>query len=303
MGGSSSGGAGGTGTTGGAAGGSSPGGTVGSSGGSGAVGAAGGATAGAGGAAGGALNPASIIVQDNFDKTAAAAWPDETKWAPYEQWARDQGIAPVIDAAKSHSPPHSVRVQSSNVGLGSFLVPVMGFPVENNSFYVRVWINWEKATSTIMGHSGFLVGSTARDNSGTEVRLGISNKGPGDQAMLDLNLIGGGGGEVTRYSNGFTDGGDPGQFSGNGFQFAADTWVCLEAFFNGGGHEFRVWMDSVEVEAMHVTDFRGGPNGQPRTTWAPSYTILKIGAQDYDANLGKIWYDDVIVAKERVGCQ
>ena len=65
---------------------------------------------------------------------------------------------------------------------------------------------------------------------------------------MDLNLQNpkdGAGGEVTRYSNGFTDGGNPADFPGTGFQFAANTWTCVEAFFNGAaaGSEFRVWID------------------------------------------------------------
>ncbi len=261
------------------------------------------ATSGGNGSAGSTtFDPSAIIVSDNFDAAVANGWPDATKWLAYEEWARMQGIAPTIDSSKFRSAPNSARVKSSNVGLGSFLVPATGFPVAGNQFYVRVWMNWEKATSTIMGHSGFLVGATARDNSGVEVRLGISNKGPGDEAMMDLNLIGSAGGEVTRYSNGFTDGGDPGQFNGKGYQFPAGEWVCLEAFFNGATSEFRVWIGDTELPDMHVTDFKGSPNATPRTTWAPNYSVLKIGAQDYDANLGNIWYDDVIVAKSRVGC-
>ncbi len=265
--------------------------------------------AGAGGIGGGvgmdvpspSLDPGAVVLQDNFD--ASEGVPDPAKWEEYEQWAQDQGIAPVIDTSKAHSAPNSVKVASSNVGQGSFLVPVTGFPVDGNSFYVRVYVNWEKATSSITGHSGFLVGATARDNSGTELRLGISDKGPGDEAMMDVNLIGGEGGEVTRYSNGFTDGGNPADFTGAGFQFAADTWYCLEAYFGGGAaSEFRVWVDGSEIADMHVTDFQGSQGGEARTSWAPSYTVLKIGAQDYDANLGSIWYDDIVIATSRVGC-
>jgi hypothetical protein len=262
----------------------------------------GGGVAGTGGGSGGSLDPSAIIVSDNFDLATANAAPDAAKWQVYEQWAIDQGLAPMVDAAKFHTAPHSARVRSTNSGIGSFLVPVSGLPTADNRFYVRVWMNWENATATIMGHSGFIVGSTARMNDGTELRLGISNKGPGDEAMLDLNLIGGAGGEVTRYSNGFTDGADPGGFSGAGFQFAADTWYCVEAYFNGGDSEFRVWIDGTELMEMHVTDFQGSAGGPPRTTWAPTFNILKIGAQDYDANLGQIWYDDVIVATQPIGC-
>jgi hypothetical protein len=212
----------------------------------------------------------------------------------------------VVDTARFHSAPNAVRVTSTSSGKGSFLVPLAGFPVAGNSFYVRVFINWEKATTSIMGHSGFLVGSAARENNGTELRLGISSKGPNNVPRLDLNLQSpaDGGGETTRYSNGFTDGGNPGAFPGTGFQFAANTWYCLEAFFGGtsGASEFRVWVDNTELPDMHVTDFRGNTTGTPRINWAPTYRFLKIGAQDYDANLGRIWYDDVIVATQKVGC-
>ena len=53
---------------------------------------------------------------------------------------------------------------------------------------------------------------------------------------------------------------------------------------------------------MHVTDFKGTAGGASRTKWAPTYQYLKIGAQDYDANLGRIWYDDVVVATQPIGC-
>jgi hypothetical protein len=260
---------------------------------------------GGGGAAGGGALPAgSIIVQDNFDSAAANGAVDAARWAAYP--AGQEAFAPMVDAARAHSGSNSARVSSTSSGLGSFLVPAAGLPVPGNALYVRVFINWEKATSTIMGHSGFIVGAASRDESATEVRLGISTKGPGGVPRLDLNLQSpaDGGGETTRYSNGFTDGGNPASFTDTGFQFAANTWTCVEAFFNGdpAGSEFRVWIDDSELELMHVTDFRGNTNGTPRVKWAPTYRYIKIGANDYDANLGHIWYDDVVIATARVGC-
>jgi hypothetical protein len=218
----------------------------------------------------------------------------------------DQAFAPTVDTARAHSLPNATRVSSTSSGSGSFLVPLSGLPVTGNAFYVRVFINWEKDTSAISGHSGFIVASSARDESGTELRLGISSKGPNGVPRMDLNLQNpsDGGGETTRYSNGFTDGGNPADFSGAGFQFKANTWTCLEAFFNGApaASEFRVWIEGKEITEMHVTDFRGSMNGAPRTTWAPTYKFIKIGANDYDANLGHIWYDDVVVATQPIGC-
>jgi hypothetical protein len=273
----------------------------------GAAGSAAGGSAGGGGAAGtpGAYT-GTIIVQDDFETGTSGMQPDMTKWEQYQSF--EMMLAPVVDTARKNRGQNAARVQSTSSGRGSFLVPRTGLPVAGNSFYVRVFMNWEKATSAISGHSGFIVGSAARENNGAEARLGISSKGPGNVPRMDFNLIGamdGGGGEVTRYSNGYTDGGNPADFTGTGFQFAADRWYCVEAYYGGtmGAAEFRVWVDGAEIMEMHVTDFRGNTSGAPRVNWAPTYNFLKIGAQDYDANLGRIWYDDVFVGTAPVGCQ
>jgi hypothetical protein len=277
---------------------------------SGAAGAAG--TAGVAGASGsgggGGPSPASIIVQDNFDSDSANAAPNATKWAAYPQG--QESLGPKIDTARAHSGANAALVASTSSGIGAFLVPATGLPVAANKFYVRVYINWEKSTTTIMGHSGFLVGSSARDESGTELRLGISSKGPNSVPRMDLNLQNpkDSGGETTRYSNGFNDGGDPSKYPDVGWQFTANTWYCLEALFDGtpSASQFQVWIDGNEITAMHVTDFRDpaqvSQGGTPRTNWAPTYNFIKIGANDYDANLGHIWYDDVVVATEPIGC-
>jgi hypothetical protein len=298
-----------SGTAGAAAGGTA--GLAGGSGGSGVSGTGGGGDAGAPPGGAGGSGPGAytgtIIIQDDFESATAGAQPDMTKWEQYQSF--ESMLAPSVDTARKNRGQNSARVQSTSSGRGSFLVPRTGIlPVTGNSFYVRVFMNWEKATSAISGHSGFIVGSAARENNGTECRLGISSKGPNNVPRLDFNLIGatdGMGGEVTRYSNGYTDGGNPADFPGMGFQFAADRWYCVEAYYGGMPNmsELRVWVDGTEIMEMHVTDFRGNMSGSPRVNWAPTYSFLKIGAQDYDANLGRIWYDDVFVGTAPVGCE
>ena len=171
------------------------------------------------------LDPSAIIVADTFDEQQAGQVPDPTKWIEYEQWAKDQGLSPIIDNSRAHSGTNSARVESNNSGLGSVLVPATGFPPPNNSFYVRVYMNWENATAPIAGHSAFIIGSDAREN-GAEVRLGVSGKAGGTGGILELNLMGVGS-EVSRYSNGFTTGADPSAYPSGGVQFLADTWYCV----------------------------------------------------------------------------
>ncbi|HEX6764440.1 MAG TPA: hypothetical protein VF103_03160, partial [Polyangiaceae bacterium] len=223
------------------------------------------------------------------------------KWQLYPDYAPAQ--QPLIDNTRSHSPPNSAKTRNPP----SFLIPKQGAVLggmiaPSNKFYVRMWVNFEKATPMVMNHSTFLVGSVAKDNSGTELRLGFSSNQSGKPEMLDLNLQNpSDGGEVTRYSNGFTDGQNSANFPMMGVQFAANQWYCLEALFDGGGSEFRLWVNDTENMEMHVHDFSG--NSTPRVAWGPMFNYLKIGTQDFSGQIGQVWYDDVFVGTAPIGCQ
>jgi hypothetical protein len=249
----------------------------------------------AGNAGSGSGYPGTVIIQDDFDAGSAL----DAKWFAYPDF--DVSQQPKIDTARVHSAPNAIRVTSSSSG--SFLMNQMaaGLPVAGNKFYARVWVNFEKATTAVGGHAAFLVGAVGKDNAGTELRLGMSS--PGSTVMLDLNLQNpgdGAGGEVTRFSNGFTTGGNPGDFPGMGFGFAADQWYCVEALFDGAGSEFRVWVADAEIPEMHVHDFND--KAPPRVTWGPTFNYLKIGGQNYSGTIGQVWYDDIFVGTEQVGC-
>ena len=251
--------------------------------------------AGGGGAPGGM-----IIVSDNFDATPANGAPDASKWFPPPSGSTN---GPTIVSSKSHSAPNSASSTGTSNGQGAALIPMSGLPTADNHFYVRAWINFAKATSAVTGHAAFLVAASSRDQSGTELRLGVSIPPGFATAMLDLNLQNptDGPGEVTRFSNSYTTGGNPLNMPGTTFE--ADTWTCVEASFDGGHNEFRLWIGDTEVTNMHVTNFAARPTDPPRSTWAPSFKFLKIGAQNYSGDIGQVFYDDVIVGSQPIGCK
>jgi hypothetical protein len=252
----------------------------------------------------GPCGAAGLLVCDEFETTSGTT-PDPAKWMAYS--ASDPSLpAPALDATKFYGGTHSVRTQGTSSGLGSFLVPTASLPATNR-FYVRARIHFEKSTSAMTGHDAFIVGAENRDQSGTELRLGISSSS-NSPPMLDLNLQSpkDGGGEVTRFSNGSTTGGDLSPQPGFSFEAGTpDRWYCVEALFSGTGGvgEFDVWIDDMEISAMHVTDFKARATDPPRTTWAPTFKYIKIGAQNYSGDIGKIWYDDVAVGTQRIGCR
>jgi hypothetical protein len=266
----------------------------------GSAGAATGGASGAGASAGGGPS-GMIIVADNFDTSAANASADPTKWLPPPSGSTN---GPTVVSSKAHSAPNSASSTGTSSGQGAALIPVSGLPTADNHFYVRVWVNFAKATSAVMGHAAFLVAGSTLDQSGTELRLGVSIPPGFNTAMVDLNLQNpkdGGGGEVTRFSNGYTTGANP--LNVDGTTFKADTWTCVEALFDGGHNEFRLWIGGTEVSNIRVTNFAARPTDAPRVTWAPSFKFLKIGAQNYSGDIGQVFYDDVVVSSTQVGCQ
>jgi hypothetical protein len=260
----------------------------------------GGATAGSAGTAGGngGATGGMILLEDNFDSSTVGGPPDSTKWmAPVVGDANQ----PTIDAARAHSPPNAAKITGSSTG-NAFLIFTTGLPTANNRVYVRAYVNLAKASSAITGHVGFIVGATTRNNSGTELRFGSSTPPGFSGSMLDVNLQNpmDRGGEVTRFSNGYTTGGEPLNLAGN--TLAANRWYCIEALFSGTPSEFNLWIDGAEVTALHITDF-DSRGTMPRTMWAPSFKFLKFGAQNYGGDAGQLWYDDIVIGTQRIGCE
>jgi hypothetical protein len=199
-----------------------------------------------------------------------------------------------VDTTLGHNSAASLKVMSSNAPFSHISTPPGSIPASKD-FYVRVWANFANTTAMIRGHVAYVVGATSEDNSGIEIRFGSSSTfSSAPMAMLDLNVIGSGA-EFTQFSNGDITGGNPS--TNPGTALLANHWYCLEAFYKGSTSEFQAWLDDQEITALHVTDFGGR-----RAGWAPNYTLVKVGGQDFSGSIGTVWYDDVAMGTERIHC-
>ncbi|MES1171809.1 MAG: hypothetical protein ABUL77_01105 [Bacteroidota bacterium] len=268
---------------GGAAGGGATGTGGGASGGSGGSGAVMGTGGGASGGAAGPCTASGIVVCDNFENGIV-------QWVKHPMSMTNVAI----DNTRGHNSTSSIKVVSANAPFNHISTPPGSIPASKD-FYVRAWAYFGKSTAQIMGHVAYIVGATSEDNSGVEVRFGSSSTfSSAPMAMLDLNIIGSGA-EFTQFSNGDITGGNPSTTPGK--SLVANQWYCLEAFFKGSTSEFQAWVDDVEVTNLHVTDFGGR-----RANWAPAYTLVKIGGQDFSGAIGTVWYDDVALGTSRIHC-
>jgi hypothetical protein len=231
----------------------------------------------------GPCTAAGIIVCDDFETGIV-------------QWVKHPMAAALVavDNTLGHNSPSSLKVMSSNAPFSHISTPPGSIPASKD-FFVRAWVNFAKPTSQISGHVAYIVGATSEDNSGIEVRFGSSSTfSSAPMSMLDLNVIGSGA-EFTQFSNGDITGGNGTTTQGVALQ--ANRWYCLEAFYKGSTSEFQAWLDEQEITALHVTDFGGRRSG-----WAPNYTLVKLGGQDFSGSIGTVWYDDVAMGSARIHC-
>ncbi|HXS15635.1 MAG TPA: hypothetical protein VN764_00515 [Polyangiaceae bacterium] len=90
---------------------------------------------------------------------------------------------------------------------------------------------------------------------------------------------------------------------GKGPEIAAGTWNCIEVAFLGDGtnHEVHAWNNGTEV---HVVN---DPSQWNNKKLGPTFLDGKfkefiIGWHSFSNYDNEIWVDDIVVAKERVGC-
>jgi hypothetical protein len=278
----------------------------GGNGGSGAVGGSGGALGGSGGQAGtGGMGGSSStgsgvgcsgadIVCDDFEAASISA----------EFRATAQAM-PVLSTMRAKSGSQSLLFAPEGQ-IGRFLTTAAPFPA-GGELFMRVYMNFELATMQMSGHTGFLVGAT-QDSNGQELRLGQSQ--PGCNAInpqLDLNHIPT---DKTMCSTGLVTGGNPGDFMNPGETLQANTWYCVETYWNTNEGEFRIWVDDRELEVLHADatswctpQQQQQQNCQAPVPWPIEFTQVKFGTQVYNGVVGNIWYDDVAYSTVRVGCE
>jgi hypothetical protein len=182
-----------------------------------------------------------------------------------------------VDATVAHGGSHSLKVTP-----GSNFSQMLGVVTGTPTFWTRVYLRQDINTSTVMGHDTFVAATDADGdpNNGEHIRIGEHscqlelNRKSDDKEILSDALNG---------SSNYTCGG--------GITFMPNTWYCVEALYDGPNSTVRVFVDSTEVTALHVTD------------WGPyTYKMFKFGFENYGGTPRNLWYDDVVIAPQQVGC-
>lgn len=175
-----------------------------------------------------------------------------------------------IDSTASHSGTRSARFA------GIEFSQMLGVATPGPTFWGRVYLMSD--TDIQNGHNTYVAATdgTGDPNDGEHIRIGEH------QCQLEVNRKSD---DAEQLSNG-------GEYvCSGGFEMTANTWYCLEFFYDGPGSELQVFVDGTEIPELH------------NTTWGPyDYSLFKFGFEKYHGDNKNLWYDDVALGSERIGC-
>jgi len=237
--------------------------------------AAGAASAGESGSSGGdPCGKSGRLLCDDFEKFAIGTVPT----APWSMAANGTNGTVLVDGTTpAHSGTKSIRV--SSLGNYQTFLALKGapvFPAPKPALYARTFIRLD-APMTGGHNTYFKAGAGGAISSNNETRVGVMvemlmiNQPDGDRGFLSNN-------------NYWTD-------QKPGVVFAEKTWVCVEAFFDPPSSTVDVWVNGKAVPDLHRSDWKQDALG-----------TFQFGFEKYAGPDADIWYDDIVISTEPIGC-
>src|SRR5258708_3630302 len=269
-------------------------GAVGSSGAGGASNGAGGSAAGGGGTAGASGAGGSAVVMmgcaglplcDDFESASAGGPPSTAKWKVGAPNGTGSGTL-TIDGAQAHSGTKSVRVdgkagysnhiffynESAVAGIGKLM-------------FERMFVRFSQSLAD--GHATFMTMKDSGDmkdlRMGGQTKILMYNRELNDATLPVLSPMG----------------------IAKSLSPAPSTWLCIELEIDGNTGEIQTWVDGTEVAGLHAD---ATPTPDIDQQWLSSgiykasLTDVKFGWESYAGGDMTLWFDDVALAAQRIGC-
>ncbi|HWZ88941.1 MAG TPA: hypothetical protein VNW92_08825 [Polyangiaceae bacterium] len=230
---------------------------------------AGGAGAGTGGSAP-ATCPANAFFCSGFEDTALPTGATYLSSNDNNDWTKGT----LLDQAVFHDGAQSIQIlKSTSYSQREVVVPAA----------VTFWFRAYLRTDVMIGgpdganHNLFFEAAYPGGDKGVEVVE--------EDCELGMNI------NDTRYgSNGMVN--QPGCPATPATQLAANVWHCLEGYFDGSKGDFRLFANGTEVVTQ--TGIAGAKQ---------AFSTLRFGYREYHPHDRVVWYDDVVTAPDRIGCQ
>jgi hypothetical protein len=230
-------------------------------------------TGGGGGSTTGAC-PANATFCSGFEDTALPMGAIYRADAAPGEWTRDFAV----DTSVFKNGRSSLRVKlASEAGTSGSAYQMLAVPAPTAKFWVRFHIRSDVELGG-MEHNVFATpaSSDATGDRGVEFAEDVG---------IAFNAS-----DVVRWPAGY------GRLPSGGtnlYKLAADTWHCVEIAYDG--------QDRVQILYVNGTELINAPNF-PASSPSTPYRFFKFGYHRLHNTARRIWFDDVAVAPQRVGC-
>lgn len=244
---------------------------------------------------------ATALLCDDFEAHTSGKVPG----APYSDATGDSGASVTISNERAFSGTQSVHIQAGAgraYRRGYFALhgaPV--FPAASSEMYGRAMVWLESAPITPEGqppvHWTLLQGEgrSANDQYNSIYRLGGQHQ---EGAGLMANF------ETTPPTK--TD-----CWQHSQSRMPVQQWACIEWHFVVASNEMEMWVDGKELTELHIVDGKAGEGSgcighDLKDQWLapPAFNSLYLGWERYQepTNDRNVWFDDLAVSLERIGC-
>jgi hypothetical protein len=229
----------------------------------------------------------SIIFQEDFETAAEDSVP--------EGW--DSFVAYVVNMSNTKASSAYALADSSKAHTGSKSLHILGgqtpamltrpLPSGTNKIYMRsyVWLTAPLGQSPTRNHETLIGVRGTPGGASDEVRFGEIKGVIGTNEVPSDNI-------------------SPLQEQwGKGPEIPAGEWLCIEVAFVGDAapHSVQAWNNGTEVHL--VNDPSQWQNGALSNEFLNGkFKEFIIGWQSFSNYANEIWFDDIIVATQRVGC-
>ena len=249
----------------------------------GAPGSAGGAAAGAGGAGGGSggsagtssnVCPADATFCSSFEDSALPAGAVYKANAAPGDWSRDFAL----DTAVFHSGKSALRVKSDSEAGVSGAYRMLAVPTPTTAFWVRFYVQQTELDIGGKDHNVFASAAAGDEPNTASIELA-------EDVGVAFNTM-----DAVRWppNYGRTTGGGE-----NPFTLPKGMWHCIEISFDAAGREQKLFINGTpQIDAMDY----------PSAGALSSVKSFKFGFNQLHGPTRKVYYDDVVVAPNRIPC-
>jgi hypothetical protein len=209
-----------------------------------------------------------MVFCDDFEADAAGAPP--SPWTTISALPADVAVDGANPAA---SGTKSVHISDLNdpTPYDTFLAlhDASVLPVAGGKLYLRFYIRLAKGTTT--GHNTLVRGDLyASQGNGSNLLFGE-----------DTSVI---------YES-INNDGQSALATKTSVNYPAGVWTCVELLLDHSAPAIDVWVNGTEVPDLHQTKWN-----------IDAYDYLRFGFEQYAGPASELWYDDIAIGTQPIGC-